>query len=53
MQLPDKAMEVHSPNGHRPAFKDSLKFRMSTLKKSDRVSDIVIDKSENIFELNY
>jgi hypothetical protein len=53
LQLLDNAIEVHDLHGNWPAFKGSLQVTKSTPKNPDHVSDILIDKIENVFELNY
>jgi hypothetical protein len=53
LQLLDNAIEVDDLHGNWQAFKGSLQVTKSTPKKPDHVSDILIDKTENTFELNY
>ncbi len=51
MQLLDKAIAYHDPNGEWISFKGSLSITMTTPNGNERISDIIIDIPSEYFNL--
>ncbi|EAS19682.1 hypothetical protein BBFL7_00228 [Flavobacteria bacterium BBFL7] len=52
-QLLDKAIQHHDPNGNWSGFAGHFQVTMTTPDRPERVSDIMINNSQNVFELKY